>query len=73
MKEAITYLLKMNDVTQKELASILGITYQTLNIKINGHKDFTRKELFIIKELFHLTPEQFCYIFFTYDEDRGEE
>lgn len=72
MKEAILYLLKLNGITQKDLADVLGITYQTLNIKINGHKDFTQSEIMIIKQFFRLSPEQLCYIFFTYDEDREE-
>ena len=45
MKEKIKRLLKQQEISQNELAELLGLTYQTISIKINGHKDFTLSEL----------------------------
>ncbi len=30
-----------NKVTQRELAKLLGVSYQTINKKVNGKEDFT--------------------------------
>lgn len=67
MKDKIKRLLKQQDMSQNELAELLGLTYQTISIKINGHKDFTLSELRTIKIVFGLTPEMMDYIFFSED------
>lgn len=69
MKDKIKRLLKQQDVSQNELAELLGLTYQTISIKINGHKDFTLSELKTMKVVFGLTPEMMDYIFFSDDSD----
>lgn len=50
---------------QSDLADLLGITYQSVSLKLNGHSEFKRSELIAIKQHYKLTPEQFMYIFFT--------
>lgn len=57
------YIDKCGD-TLEELAKALDITYQTLSKKMNGHVEFTREELGIIKDRYSLTAEQFCEVFF---------
>ena len=45
-------VIKSRDITLKSLAKSLGITPQTLSVKINGHRPFTQDEiLMIVKEL----------------------
>lgn len=57
------YVDKYND-TLENLAEYLGIAYQTLSRKMNGHVDFTLSELRKIKRRYNLTDEQMGYIFF---------
>jgi transcriptional regulator with XRE-family HTH domain len=65
MKEKLKGLLKKNKITQNELAEMLGLTYQTISIKMNGHKDFTQSEIRAIIKVFGLTPEEVVDIFFN--------
>lgn len=65
MKEKLRKALKRQGITQNELAEILGLTYQTISIKMNGHKDFTQSEIRRIKKILSLTPEEVCDIFLS--------
>lgn len=65
MKEKIKKLLKDNYESQEDLALLLGITYQSVSIKINGHKDFRQSEIKAMMQHYRLTPEQVVDIFFT--------
>ena len=65
MKEKIRKILEAYGQTQNDLAYLLGITYQSVSIKLNGHKDFTQSEIFKIMTIFRLTPEQVVDIFFN--------
>ena len=67
MKRKIKQMLKEHGKDQAYLAALLNITYQSVSIKINGHKDFTQGELFRIMKDFELSAEEFVYIFFTMD------
>lgn len=68
MKEKLKKVLKEHGVSQNELADLLGLTYQTISIKMNGHKDFTQSEIRGIKLIFGLTPEEIDDIFFYTEE-----
>jgi plasmid maintenance system antidote protein VapI len=57
-------LLNKYGQTQKDLADILGLTYQSVSIKLNGHKDFTQSEIFTIMVMYELTPDEVVDIFF---------
>lgn len=65
MKEKIKVVLKRFGHTQNNLAELLGITYQSVSIKLNGHKDFTQTEIFKIIVMYNLTPEEVVDIFFN--------
>ena len=58
---------KSND-TREALSEYLNITPQTLSRKMNGHVDFTRKELGLIKIRYCLSAEDLCRIFFDLGE-----
>ena len=65
MKYKLKAVLERYDKTQNDLADLLGLTYQTVSIKLNGHKDFTQTEIFKIMVMFNLTPEEVVDIFFN--------
>lgn len=65
MKEKLKKVLKEHGISQNELADMLGLTYQTISIKMNGHKDFTLSELRLIKIIFGLSAEEMDDIFYN--------
>ena len=67
MKEKLKRLLAKYGQTQGDLADMLGITYQSVSIKLNGKSEFTLSELFTIVQVFNLTPEEVYDIFFSVD------
>lgn len=69
MKFKLKAVLERFGQTQNDLAELLGITYQSVSIKLNGHKDFTQTEIFKIINFYSLTPEETMDIFFN-KEDR---
>ena len=73
MKRKIKALLKLHGITQNEMAEIIGVTYQTFSIKLNGHKDFYRSEILAMKIAFGLTEEEIDDIFFSLDEHSEDE
>ncbi len=64
MKWKIRGLMDRNNDTMEKLAICLNITYQTLSKKLNGHVDFTRKEIKIMKDRYGLNAEELNDIFF---------
>lgn len=65
MKYRLREILDKHGINQNDLADLLGITYQSVSIKMNGKKDFTQTEIFKIMVFFKLTPEQVVNIFFN--------
>ena len=55
-----------------KLADYLGISYQSISKKLNGHTDFKLTEIRMIKERYNLTAEEVDYIFF-YIPDAEQE
>lgn len=68
MREKLRDVLSRSGHNQNNLAELLGISYQSVSIKINGKKDFTRSEIFKIKYFYNLTDEELADIFFSTDD-----
>ena len=47
------------------LAKALGFSNQTMTSRLKGEKDFTRKEIKIIKDRYNLSPERIVEIFLS--------
>ena len=73
-KERLKEIVDLYGDSIGELAKFLGITYQSLNKKLNGHVDFKRVEVKKIAERYSLDAEQIYYIFFDFNtSDIGED
>ena len=57
MKKKLRAVLERFGQNQSDLAELLGLTYQSVSIKINGKKDWTQSEMFKIIHCYELTPE----------------
>lgn len=68
MKYKLKAVLERFGQTQSDLAELLGITYQSVSIKLNGHKDFTQTEIFKIINFYELTADEVMDIFFNKDD-----
>jgi DNA-binding helix-turn-helix protein len=64
MKHKLRAVLDRYGHTQNDLAELLGITYQSVSIKLNGHKDFTQTEIYKIAQFYELTADELMDIFF---------
>lgn len=65
-KYALKEVVDRNNDTLQNLANYLGIHVNTLYEKIKAKKyDFTRDQIFKIKERYNLTAEQIDSIFFN--------
>ena len=53
-KSLIKYWLSKNNMSQKQLANKLGITENTLSLKINGSLSTTTKDALKICEILHI-------------------
>lgn len=54
--------MTLNDISQRELAKVIGITTTALNLKINGKRQFNRDEMEIISNTLGVSVEE---LFFT--------
>ena len=77
MKYKLKAVLERFGQTQNDLSELLGITYQSVSIKLNGHKDFTQTEIYKIINFYGLTADEVMDIFFNkvdrYQDDKKEE
>lgn len=48
-----------NNVSQREIADLLGISYGTANAKVNGKKDWTIAQLRILKAQYGISADLF--------------
>ena len=48
-----------NNVSQKEIATLLGISYRTANAKVNGKQDWTIAQLRILKAHYGVSADMF--------------
>jgi plasmid maintenance system antidote protein VapI len=68
--ELLREVIKDSGVKVTALADKIGISRQSLTMKINGERSFDQGEIMAIKTNLHLTDEQFMQIFFNDDVDR---
>ena len=68
--ELLREVIKDSGVKVTALADKIGISRQSLTMKLNGERSFDQGEIMAIKTNLHLTDEQFIQIFFNDDVDR---
>lgn len=68
-------LIEKKQIKRKELAKNIGISYNTLTRKLNGHADFSALEISKIKYLLELDDKFCANLFFNpnfkIDEDKA--
>lgn len=52
MQGKLILLMKENNITNKELASEIGISEKQIGLKLKGETDFKSSEMFKISEIF---------------------
>ena len=57
--------MKRNDDTQEKLAEALNLSASGVNDRVNGRVEFRRSEINIIRQRYHLSPEDTVRIFFA--------
>lgn len=57
---------RSHDISQKDMAKILGMSIPAYNKRESGKQEFKLGEIVIIKEHFNLTYEQVWAYFFTH-------
>ena len=65
MKHKLRAVMERYGHNQSDLANLLGITTQSVSIKINEKKDFTRTEIMKIIYTYNLTADEVIDIFFN--------
>ena len=63
-KSLLKSIIALNGDTQGDLANALGISETSLSSKLNGKQPFKSNEIYKIKKLYSLTPNQIDTIFF---------
>lgn len=61
MHKRLKVLMFERDITQRQLADIIGINISTLNGKISGKREFTLSEINKIITYFNLSFEQIFF------------
>ena len=49
--------LVINGITQRELAEVLGLSFQSVNKKVNGKEDFTLDQARKICKHYHISAD----------------
>ena len=57
--------------TDRQIAKAIGISYQTFSRKINGHADFTLKEIGSLRDQLDLSRNQIYLIFFASENEKN--
>ena len=68
--ELLREVIKDSGVKVTALADKIGISRQSLTMKLNGERSFDQGEIMAIKTNLHLTDEQFMQIFFNDEVDK---
>lgn len=73
LKKKIKAVLERYGHTQNDLAELLGITYQSVSLKMNRKNDFTYREIFIFVTSYNLTAEEVYDIFFKLEPNQNNK
>lgn len=60
----LEYYLSLSEISKKDLAKIMNISYMSILRKFNLKSDFALGEVKKIKQILHLTNEEMLEIFF---------
>ena len=67
--EKLKEVIQDSGIKISVLADKIGISRQSLYMKINGERSFDQGEIMALKSNLHLSDEQFMTIFFSDDVD----
>ena len=59
--------LALAEMTDTRFADEIGVSRQSMSMKMNGHRPFTADEIRRAKQVLNLTPEDVMEIFFAPD------
>ena len=65
MKSKLKARMIEKGITQQQLAELMGITYQSISLKMNRKKEFKHTEIYVIVKVLDLTPFDIYDIFFS--------
>jgi len=68
--EKLKEVIQDSGIKISVLADKIGISRQSLYMKINGERSFDQGEIMALKSNLHLDDEQFMTIFFNDDVDK---
>lgn len=68
--EKLKEVIQESGIKISVLADKIGISRQSLYMKINGERSFDQGEIMALKSNLHLSDEQFMTIFFSDDVDK---
>ena len=68
-KKLLRSKLILAEMTDGELAEKLGISRQSVSLKLNGRRPFNSNEISKIAHILQLTPEEVMQIFFDNNVD----
>lgn len=68
--EKLKEVIQDSGIKISVLADKIGISRQSLYMKINGERSFDQGEIMALKSNLHLSDEQFMTIFFSDDVDK---
>ena len=68
--EKLKEVIQDSGIKMSVLADKIGISRQSLYMKINGERSFDQGEIMALKSNLHLSDEQFMTIFFSDDVDK---
>ena len=60
----LKYYMKENHDTVSLLALALGVHYVTLTLKLNGKREFNKREIEVISKRYNFNAEQTMNVFF---------
>lgn len=63
--ELLKEVIRDSGIKVSSLAEKIGISRQSLSMKMNGERSFDQGEIMALKTNLHMTDEQFMMIFFN--------